>query len=76
MKFLQKSFIEWLHGVKYDRKNGICQRMKFGYHITISLPLTYRGRVISVELGQYHGCWCRGSLRRQNISNHDIDYVK
>ena len=20
MKFLQKSFIEWLHGVKYDRK--------------------------------------------------------
>ena len=27
-------------------------------------------------LGQYNGCWCPGSLRRQDISNHDIDYVK
>ena len=22
------------------------------------------------------GCWCPGSLRRQDISNHDIDYVE
>ena len=26
--------------------------------------------------GQYHGCWCLGSLRRQVISPHDIDYVE
>ena len=28
------------------------------------------------QLGQYHGCWCPGSLRRQDISSHDIDYVE
>ena len=33
-------------------------------------------RVISVKLGQYHGCWCPGSLRRQGISNHAIDCVE
>ena len=33
-------------------------------------------RVISVQLGQYHCCRCPGSLRRQNISSHDIDYVE
>ena len=33
-------------------------------------------RVNSIYLGQYHGCWCPGSLRRQDISNHDIDWVK
>ena len=33
-------------------------------------------RVISVEQDQYHGCWCPGSLRRQNISTHDADYVE
>ena len=27
-------------------------------------------RVISVKLGQYHGCWC------QDISSHDIDYIE
>ena len=24
------------------------------------------------KLGQYHGCWCHASLRRQVISNHGI----
>ena len=33
-------------------------------------------RVISVQLGQCHGCWCPGSLRRQDISSHDIDYIE
>ena len=28
------------------------------------------------ELGQYHGCWCSGSWRRQSISSHGIDYVE
>ena len=35
-----------------------------------------RERVISVWLGQYHGCWCPDSWRRQDISSHDIDYVE
>ena len=39
-------------------------------------PLTCWDRVISVWLGQYHGCWCPGSLRCQDISSHDIDYVE
>ena len=38
-------------------------------------PLMCGDRVISVELGQYHSCWRPGSLRRQDISIHDIDYV-
>ena len=29
----------------------------------------------SIELGQYHGCWCPGSLRRQDINSHDIEYA-
>ena len=28
------------------------------------------------KLGQYHGCWCPGSLGRQDISSHDIDNVE
>ena len=39
-------------------------------------PLTCVDQVISVWLGQYHGCWCPGFLRRQDISSHDIDYVE
>ena len=31
---------------------------------------------ISVWLGQYHRCWCPGSLCRQDTSSHDIDYVE
>ena len=38
--------------------------------------LTCGDGVISVWLGQYHGCWCPGSLRRQDNSSHDIDYVE
>ena len=40
------------------------------------LPLTCGDRVNSVQLGQYHGCWCPSSLRRQDISSHDIDYAE
>ena len=39
-------------------------------------PLTCGDRVISVGLGQYHSCWCPGSLRRQDTSSYDIDYVE
>ena len=38
--------------------------------------LGYYLLIISVKLGQYHGCWCPSSLRRQDISSHDIDYVE
>ena len=27
------------------------------------------------EIGQYHGCWWPGSLRRQDISSNAIDYA-
>ena len=32
--------------------------------------------VSQFNLSQYHGWWCPGSLRRQDISSHDIDYVE
>ena len=31
---------------------------------------------IPSELGKCHGWWCHGSLCRQDISNHCIDYVR
>ena len=40
------------------------------------IQLTLNVRVNSVYLGQYHGCWCPGSLRRQDMSSHDIDYIE
>ena len=43
-------------------------------HNLWKVTLNVLGRVISVYLDQYHSCWCPGSLRRQDISNHDIDY--
>ena len=36
--------------------------------------LTLNVRGLSL-IDQYHGCWCPGSLRRQDISTHDIEYV-
>ena len=42
----------------------------------IILNLNVRDRVFSVSLCQYHGCWYPNSLLHQDISIHDIDYVK
>ena len=38
-------------------------------------PLTCGDRIIPVQQSQYYGCCCPGSLRRQDISTHDINYV-
>ena len=48
----------------------------YGCPSTSETLLTCGNRVISVLLGQYHGCWCPGSLRRQDISSHDIEYIE
>ena len=42
----------------------------------VSNVVVKSNRINSVKLGQYHGYWCPGSLRRQDISSHDIDYVE
>ena len=42
----------------------------------MSEHLTWRDRVIPGLLDQYHGCSYAGSLSRQDISTHDIDYVE
>ena len=39
-------------------------------------PLMCGDRIIPVQHSQYHGWWCPGSLRRQDTSTHDIDYVE
>ena len=31
---------------------------------------------LTTRVGQYHGCWCPDSLRRKDISIHDIDYLE
>ena len=33
-------------------------------------------RNIAGNLYQHHCCWCHGSLRRQVMSNHNIEYVQ
>ena len=33
------------------------------------------GQNILGEQGQYHGCWCHGSLCHQAINDHDIDCI-
>ena len=39
-------------------------------------PLMCWDQIILVQHSQYHGCWCPGSLSRQDISAHDTDYVE
>ena len=62
--------LEFLSTLKLDR--GLGSSKRYGYFKL----LTCGDRVISVKLGQYHDCWCPGSLRRQDIISHDIDYVE
>ena len=67
--------------VKIDQRSGwkntsVTAMLTLWYNVTVCYPLTCGDRVISVWLCQYHGCWCPGSLRRQDISSHDIDYVQ
>ena len=44
--------------------------------LTFYYPLKYGDRIILVQHIQYHRCWCPGSLRRQHISTHDIEYIE
>ena len=39
------------------------------------LTLNEGDQINLVQHSQYHGRWYPGSLRRQDISTHDIDYV-
>ena len=41
----------------------------------INYPFRCWDRNMSGELGQYHGWWCPGSLRRQVINSHGINYA-
>ena len=41
-----------------------------------ALTLNVRGLSYLGLTGQYHGCWCPGSLCHQDISSHDIGYVE
>ena len=73
---MQKSFL--FHEVIMSHVYGggpVLQHKSNSNHKQIYQPLMCGDRVISVYLGHYHGCWCPGSLRRQDISSHDIDYV-
>ena len=38
--------------------------------------LTCGNRINPVQHSKYHGCWCLGSFRHQDISNHVINYVE
>ena len=59
-------------------KSGITQVNANGLHyVSDTLFSTLNGdSIIPIQLSQYNGCWCPGSLRRQDISAQDIDYVE
>ena len=38
-------------------------------------PYIWKWQNIPCKLGQYHGCWCPGSLCHLVISSHGIDYI-
>ena len=37
---------------------------------------SYGDRIVPVQHSKYHVSWCPGSLRRQDISAHNIEYVE
>ena len=79
------------HGIDYAWQTGPCLQDRgsktscaiwwlIHYHddvdiFHVSYPLTCGDRINSLQHSKYHGCGCPGSLRRQDISTHDIDYV-
>ena len=40
------------------------------------LPLMYGDQINPVQHSKYHGYWCPGDARSQDISTHDIDYIE
>ena len=42
----------------------------------LDLILNLRGLNIAVQHGEYQVSCCPDSLRRQDVSTHDIDYVE
>ena len=46
------------------------------YDHQLDKPLACVDRFNSVQHSKYHGCWCPGSLRRQDISVYGIDYIE
>ena len=50
---------------------------KMCYHIYIPRrTLNVRDQSMLIQQSKSHGCWCPGSLHRQDTSTQDIDYVK
>ena len=49
---------------------------EYGIGVGWDLPLMSKDRINPVQHNKYHGCWCPGSLCRQVISSHDINYVE
>ena len=75
-----ESYKHRLYAVGYVNCHFSCLQCHRRYGNLLSLkhlkPLTCGDRVFPVYLGQYHGCWCPGSLRRKDISSHDIEYIE
>ena len=49
-----------------------CGTYRDNEKLMLLLTLNIQGRINSVQHSQYHGDWCPGSLRRQDISTNDI----
>ena len=62
-------------GISSRGINSVCPKEAHPTHTQI---IMVRSSMLSRfnSRGQYPGCWCPGSLRRQDISSHGIDYVE
>ena len=59
----------WLTDCLFLNTEQLCLLPNTDKH-WVAMSLTW------LKLGQYHGCWCPGSLHRQDISSNDIDCVE
>ena len=63
----------WLYFESIEKKSHTHTQIHKHTHTTDLKPLKCGHRINPVQHSKYHGCWCPGSLRRQDISTHDID---
>ena len=69
--------LPWISRVTWQLWPGSCPEGYGQIGNMKSLTPNVRGTEFSrFQLGRYHGCWCPGSLRHQDISSHNIDYVE
>ena len=75
MRLIIQAFINPVNQIEVHFYNQLhsCGTYRDSEKLMLILTLNMQGRINSVQHSQYHGYSCPGSLRRQDISAHEID---